>query len=117
METVAIVNRLLCNAIVIGTVWAMMGAVDAQHVQITEQAVGDVMLVIDFVPCVGVEKNLRQVHRFRRVDSHNGGSVFIEFAVNFGSHDNAINARLLERVRHRQAFGSRPVFEIPMRTA
>ncbi|TWU21325.1 hypothetical protein Poly41_71650 [Novipirellula artificiosorum] len=50
-----------------------MGAVDAQHVHVAEQAVGDVMLVIDFVAGVGVEKDLRQVQCFRRVDSHDGG--------------------------------------------
>jgi len=78
-----------------------MDAVDAQHVQVAEQAVSDVMLVIDFVAGVGVEQDLRQVPCFRRVDAHDGGGSLVECLALLGSHDDTVNPWFLVRVGDR----------------
>jgi len=69
----SIVDILLCLTTVIEAVRSVMDALDAQHVHVAEKGVADVMLVIDFVAGIGIEKYLRQMHCLRGVDSHDGG--------------------------------------------
>jgi len=115
VKNLAVIDRLLGSAKVMDAVRTVMGAVDAQHVQVAEQAISDVMLVIDFVAGVGVEKDLWQVHGFRHVDSHDGGRQLVECLAHLGSHDDAMNPGLLVGVGDRCAVSRRPVPQIPVR--